>query len=243
MANNLLLNNVAHQDLKVAPGYSAEFGDNLGSVLAFPTEFVELQKEYPILFRKDPETDRYKATVLLGLNQNENLFLNPGARSGWAANYVPAVVAKGPFLIGVPPKDSPSSEGPFIYIDMDHAKVGHKDGVALFLEQGGKSAYLKRIANVLEIIHNGMAVQDAMFDVFSEMDLIEPLSIEIDLHNGKKHKLVGNYTINHNKLAELSGDKLERLSRLGFLPLAYAVVTSLTNIQALTELKKNKNEP
>ena len=239
MVNNVLLNNVSHQNLKVAARYGAEFGDSLGSVLAFPTEFVELQKEYPILFRKDSETDRYKATVLLGLSQDENLFLNPGARSGWAANYVPAVVAKGPFLIGL--QDSNNNHAPLIYIDLDHAKVGREDGVALFLEHGGSSPYLKRIVSVLEMIHNGMGVQDVMFDAFAELDLIEPLSIEIDLHNGQKHKLVGNYTINHKKLAELSGDKLERLSRLGFLPLAYAVVASLTNIQTLIEIKKAKN--
>lgn len=242
MANNVLLNNVSHQDLKVVARYGAEFGDSLGSVLAFPTEFVELQKEYPILFRKDSETDRYKATVLLGLSQNENLFLNPGVRSGWAANYIPAVVAKGPFLIGLQPQDSNNNNAPLVYIDMDHVKVGRGDGVALFLEHGGSSPYLKRIVNILEMIHNGMAVQDTMFDLFSSLDLIEPLSIEIDLHNGQKHKLVGNYTISHKKLAELSGDKLERLSRLGFLSLAYAVIASLTNIQTLTEIKKAKNE-
>lgn len=242
MANNVLLNNVSHQDLKVVAHFGAEFGDNVGSVLAFPTEFLELQKEYPILFRKDSETGKYKATVLLGLSQNENLFLNPSARSGWVANYIPAIVAKGPFLIGLQPQGSDSKNAPLIHIDMGHAKVGHEDGVPLFLEHGGNSAYLERIANVLEIIHNGMAVQDAMFNVFSELDLIEPLSIEIDLHNGEKHDLVGNYTINHEKLAELSGDKLEQLSRLGFLPLAYAVVTSLTNIQTLTEIKKIKSE-
>lgn len=242
MTNNVLLNNVSHQDLKVIARFGAEFGDNIGSVLAFPTEFVELQKEYPILFRKESETNKYKATVLLGFNQNENLFLNPGARSGWVANYIPAVMTKGPFLIGRQPQDSDSNSAPLIYIDMDHAKVGHEDGLPLFLEHGGKSAYLERIANVLEIIHNGMTIQDAMFDVFSELDLIEPLSIEIDLHNGEKYELVGNYTINHEKLAELSGDKLEQLSRLGFLPLAYAAVTSLTNIQTLTEIKKIRSE-
>jgi len=242
MANNVLLNNVSHQDLKVIARFGAEFGDNVGSVLAFPTEFVELQKEYPILFRKDSETDKYKATVLLGLNQNENLFLNPSARSGWVANYIPAVMTKGPFLIGRQPQGSDSNSAPLIYIDMDHAKVGHENGTLLFLEHGGNSAYLERITKVLEIIHNGMNVQDAMFDVFSELDLIEPLSIEIDLHNGEKFELVGNYTINQEKLAELTGDKLEQLSRLGFLPLAYAVVTSLTNIQTLTEIKKIKSE-
>lgn len=52
MANTVLLNNLAHQDLKVVTRFGAEFGENIGSALVFPTEFIELQKEYPILFRK-----------------------------------------------------------------------------------------------------------------------------------------------------------------------------------------------
>src|SRR5690606_29018004 len=100
MANNVLLNNLSHQNLKVITRFGAEFGENVGSVLAFPTEFIELQKEYPILFRQNSETKRYQAVALLGLNQGENLFLNPDLGSGWAANYIPAAIAKGPFLIG-----------------------------------------------------------------------------------------------------------------------------------------------
>lgn len=85
-----------------------------------------------------------------------------------------------------------------------------------------------------------MATQDAMFSAFSELDLIEPVTIDIDLNNGEKRQLVGNYTINEEKLASLSGDKLEALSKRGFLPLAYAVVTSMTNIRKLIEIKNAK---
>lgn len=240
MANNVLLDNVSHQDVKVVARFGAEYGDNIGSVLAFPTEFVELQKEYPILFRRNAETKKYQSIALLGLNQDENLFLNPELESGWAANYIPAVVAKGPFLIGLHSQNSDDSESPMIHIDLDHAKVGQQDGYPLFLEYGGNSPYLERIASILKIIHQGVAAQDVMFKVFSEMDLIEPVNIDIDLHDGGKHRLLGNYTINEEKLATLSGDQLEKLSKLGFLPLAYAVIASITNIKKLTEMKKSK---
>lgn len=239
MANNVLLNNVSHQNLKVMTRFGAEYGDNVGSVLVFPTEFIELQKEYPILFRKDSGGQKYQAVALLGLSPDENLFLNPEQKAGWVANYIPAALAKGPFLIGRQGQSS-GDNVPVIHIDLDHPKVGHDNGYPLFLEHGGNSPYLEHIASILKIIHEGVAVQNAMFHIFSELDLIEPISIEIDLKNGEKHELVGNYTINQEKLAELGGDKLEQLSRLGFLPLAYAVVTSLTNIQTLTEIKRNK---
>ena len=239
MANNVLLNNIAHQNLKVLTRFGAEFGDNVGSVLAFPTEFVELQKEYPILFRKNSETQKYQAVALLGLNQAENLFLNPSLRTGWAASYIPAAVVKGPFLIGRQSQDA-GDNAPVIHIDLDHPKVGHEDGYPLFLEHGGNSPYLEHVASVLKLIHQGVAIQDVMFKLFTELDLIEPVNIEVDLKNGEKHRLVGHHTINQSKLAALSGDQLEKLNKLGFLPLAYAVISSMTNIRKLTEIKNGK---
>ncbi|MEN0038569.1 MAG: SapC family protein [Cellvibrio sp.] len=239
MANTALLNNVTHHQLKVITRFGAEFGDSISSALVFPTEFIELQKEYPILFRQHPETKKYQATVLLGLSQNENLFLNSSAPSGWAAHYIPATVAKGPFLIGMQHQDSGNSNIPVIHIDMDHLKVNNENGYPLFLEHGGNSPYLEYIANVLKTIHQGIAIQDAMFTLFSELDLIEPIDIDIDLHNGEKRRLLGNFTIHEEKLMELGGDQLERLNKLGFLSLAFAVITSMTNIRRLTDIKKS----
>lgn len=240
MTNNVLLNNVSHQNLKVITRFGAEYGNDVGSVLVFPTEFVELQKEYAILFRQNPETQKFHSSALLGFSQNENLFLNPAVSSGWDANYIPAIVTKGPFLIGFQSQDSDNSKTAVIHIDLDHVKVSHDQGYPLFLEHGGNSPYLEHIAKTLNLIHQGMVVQDVMFEMFSELDLIEPIDIEIDLHNGEKRKLIGNYTINEEKLTALTGDQLEKLNKMGFLHLAYAVVTSLTNIRKLTDIKSSK---
>ena len=240
MANHVLLNNVTHQNLRVITRFGAEFGDNVGSVLIFPTEFVELQKEYPILFRRNLETQKYHATALLGLNQSENLFLNPEVGSGWAASYIPAIVAKGPFLIGFQSQDSGKTQNTVIHIDLDLLKVSLQEGYPLFLEYGGNSPYLDDIVKVFNVFHQGMIVQDVMFELLSEFDLLEPIDIDIDLNNGEKYKLTGNYSINEEKLAELSGDKLEKLNKMGFLPLVYAVIASLTNIRKLTDIKNRK---
>lgn len=214
----------------------------MASVLAFPTEFVELQKEYPILIRQNSESKKFQATALLGLNKDENLYLNPAYRSGWAANYIPAAIVKGPFLIGMQSEDEESGKNPVVHIDLDHPKVSEQDGYPLFLEHGGTSPYLDHIASVLKVIHEGMATQDIMFSAFSELDLIEPVTIDIDLNNGEKRQLVGNYTINEEKLASLSGDKLEQLSKRGFLPLAYAVIASMTNIRKLIKIKNGEEQ-
>jgi hypothetical protein len=65
MTNTVLLDNVTHKGLRVRTGYSAGFGDNINLALVFPTEFVFVQREYPILFRRDAKGE-FQAVALLG---------------------------------------------------------------------------------------------------------------------------------------------------------------------------------
>ena len=102
MSNIELLDNVTHKDLKVITQNSAKLGDNNNDAMIFANEFVEIQREYPIFLRKDPETGQFYASAMLGLEQNENLFLH---NDRWMARYIPAVVARGPFLIGFQQKE------------------------------------------------------------------------------------------------------------------------------------------
>ena len=56
MALYVMLNNVAHKEMRVITRYSAEFGDNVATAMVVPTEFVHVQREYPIFFRRDTGT-------------------------------------------------------------------------------------------------------------------------------------------------------------------------------------------
>ena len=58
MARHVLLNNVEHKNLRVITQRGAQYGDNVGNVVVLPTEYRELQREYPIFFRKEPGGDR-----------------------------------------------------------------------------------------------------------------------------------------------------------------------------------------
>ncbi len=77
-----MLNNVAHKDLRVITRPAAQFGDNVPTVLTFPTEYGDVQREYPIFFRKDATTGEFMSVALLGFEKNENLFLD---EQGWHA--------------------------------------------------------------------------------------------------------------------------------------------------------------
>jgi hypothetical protein len=239
MSRHVLLNNISHKDLKVSTRYSAEFGDNVHAVMTFPTEFGDIQREYPIFFRADPQSAVFQSVALLGVAKDENLFLNDHE---WQASYVPGIIARGPFLIGFQDQEinGEMRREPVIHIDLQDSRVGTPDGTRVFLEHGGNSPYLERISRILRGIHEGMAVEKAMFAAFREYELIEPVSIQIDLHDDAKYELQGFYTLSQDKIYGLDGVALEKLNRAGFLQLAYMILASHSNVTKLIDMKRKR---
>ncbi|WP_339897104.1 SapC family protein [uncultured Gilvimarinus sp.] len=241
------LNNIAHENLKVNPEFSAELGDNLVSTVTFITEFSEVQKEYPILCRKDPETGEYQAIVFFGLQKDENLFLTEAEPSsqkyvGWRAEYVPAALARGPFSIGAQRDADEGAQGqkPVVHIDMSHPKASCDRGRALFLENGGHSPYLNYITNVLDTINEGIHLTKHMFNALNKYELIEPVTLDIEFVDQSKLTINQFETVNTDKLSQLSGDALEGLNKSGFLQAAYYMATSMSNVRKLIDWKNRK---
>jgi SapC protein len=234
-----MLNNITHKDLRVINRYGAEFGDNVGTVLTVPTEYEEIQREYPIFFRKDPATGEYQSIVLLGFSKDENLFLD-GDR--WDASYVPGIIARGPFLIGFQRQESDGEtrDAPVIHVDLDHPRVSQTDGLPIFKPQGGNSPYLDRVASILNGIREGLEISKAMFAAYAELDLIEPVKVEVKTNAEETYSLLGLHTLNREKLAALDGASLERLNKAGFLRGAYLVIASVGNVRRLMERKERK---
>ena len=236
-----LLNNVTHKDLRVIRRFGVEFGDSIGTVLTFPTEYADVQREYPIFFRKDAATNEYQSVALLGFEKNENLFLEGDL---WRANYIPGIVARGPFLIGFQEQevDGNVHKEPVIHVDVEHPRVSRTEGEAVFLPQGGNSPFLDYIANVLRGIRDGIEIGKAMFAAFQEFDLIEPVKVEVKLNENEAYSLVGLETINQTKLASLDGSALEKLNRAGFLQGAFLVASSMSNVQRLMAIKRKRQQ-
>ena len=96
------LNFEQHKTFGYVEKYGAEYGHQVGAVMILPTEFSKVQREHPILFRKDSETGSLFPVALLGFEENENLFLE---NSIWNARYIPLAIKQGPFLIGIQQQD------------------------------------------------------------------------------------------------------------------------------------------
>jgi len=240
MTNRVLLNNVDHGDLRVVTGHGAAFGDNINQVLVFPTEFEAVQREYPIFFRRDAE-GAFQAVALLGLDRDENLFLDEAGHGGahgggWNARYVPAVQQRGPFSIALRERDGE----PMIHVDLDHPRVRAGEGEPVFLPAGGNSPYLQHVARLLGLIYDGLEIGKAMFAAFEALDLIEPVDVEIKLDEHVQYDLPDLYTISQARFAGLDGAALQVLHQDGFLAVAQWALSSLGNVGRLVELKNRK---
>lgn len=239
MSNHVLLNNIDHRDVKVLNRYAKEYGDDVSAVATFPTEYADIQREYPILFRKSKDEAGYQSVALLGLKPGENLFLDD---NGWNASYVPALLAKGPFLIGFQEQEvegEPRKEM-VIHIDMDDPRVNETEGEPVFLEHGGNSPYLERVVDTLKGIHRGLTYSKSMFSAFESHDLLEPVNLDIEIHGDEKLNLQGFYAINEEKLRQLDGEALEKLNKAGHLQGAYLAIASLSNVKKLIEIKRKR---
>lgn len=232
MAKRVQLDNVDHQHLRAIDRPTSEHLVN--QALVVPGEFENLQREYPILFRKDSE-GHFQSVVILGLDRGENLFLQDG---GWTSRYVPATLRRGPFFLAV---GEPEQDGdPAIVIDLDDPRISESEGEPLFLPHGGAAPFLQRAVEALRTVHEGLELSRRMFGVFGELDIIAPIGIDIDLGEGTHYRLPDLFTIGAEQFAELPGDALERLNREKLLGPAIHVRSSLGNMNRLIELKASK---
>ncbi len=235
-ANNyVLLNNVEHHALRVITDRSARYGDDVNFAPTFPLEFRHIQSCYPIFFRKDSNTGRFAPIALFGFQPKENLYLS---EAGWDAHYVPLMIRRHPFVIGMQEQQDQSEKQPVVSIDINSPRVSETEGERLFLAHGGTSEYLASVIEMLETLRLASEMNDGFIDALLESDLIESVTMRVELKNQSKHELLGYYTINEDKLSALDDQALGRLHRDHYLESIYMIIASMGCFRRLVE-KKN----
>jgi len=236
----VLLDNVEHHDLRIITGHSAAFGAAVNQVRVFPNEFAEVQREYPIFFRRDDHGAFY-AIALLGFDRDENLFLDD---SGWNARYVPASLDRGPFLLGFRESSGNDDDpgAPMMLIDPAHPRLSRSEGEPLFLPHGGNAPALERHIQVLRALHGGMGLNDAVFAAFLDAGILAPVKAEVRIDDALGYDIPDLFSISSEALARLDAPALVRLNQSGYLALAFHVLASLGNMQHLVALKNRRRQ-
>lgn len=233
------LNNVSHGTLRIVQSYSVALGDGVMFVPAYPNEFRGLQSCYPLMLFKDGTSGQFLPVALLGFEDGENLFLD--GEGGWNAPYIPLMSQRGPLMIGFEDAEGEGRPTPVIAVDMAHPKVSQTDGEALFLEHGGYAPYLDRMTAIMEAIHEGHALSEALVTLLLDLNLVTPCDLQITQDDGATHQLAGLYMIDDEALLKLDEAGVNTLRAAGFLPAAYLMLASQSQLQSLLRRKTDRS--
>lgn len=234
MTRLALLNNVDHHDLRLERRRGQANGEAVNQVRVFPSEFRPLQREYPLFFRRD-DNGQFQCIALTGLDADENLYLDDSG-AAWTARYIPAILDRGPFSIGT----EKASSGYMIMIDLDHPWIGRDQGEPLFFNHGGNAPAVTRAADVLRVLHEGVALEQAFFAALTDLNLLAGLDVTLRIDETREYLIPGLYTVHAQALRALEGDNLARLHHSGFLELATCVSLSHDNLDRLVAEKRRR---
>jgi hypothetical protein len=234
MTDFQILNSEEHKDLCCDSRYLPDYGYSYGAIMLLPSEIPEAQREYAILFRKHTETGNLYPNVLLGLKEQENLFLD--GEGGWNARYVPLSAAKGPFMITMQEDAESKESNPVICADVEDKRFSG-EGERLFDGDGKPTVYLNKLTQCMYKLHRGAGDLAKMVSLFTKLELIEPLRLDIKLNSGEDISFGGGYTIPEEKLNTLTGEALAELQASGYMGYAHFISASLNNIQRLIDIK------
>lgn len=232
MGNIQKLNNVEHAHLKIKK--TPCDAERVMFTPVYTSEMRALQSNFPLMFYKSPDDGNFTPVALFGFEQGENLFLG---KDRWTSQYIPMLIQRGPLMIATEGQTDIGEPARVIAIDMDHPNVSQDEGEPLFLEFGGNTAYLDRLATMLEGIHQGHTLTPLFVKALNEHDLITAITLKITLKNGQDHALEGFYAIDDEKLQTLNEEAIADLQRRGHLLPAYMMVASQSQLKRLIELK------
>ena len=222
------LNKEVHGDLYIEgiEGYAHTKETN--SIYIAAIEFLQVSREYPIVFAKTAEGSVFPV-ALLGLEQNKNLFVDD--KGDWTADYVPAYVRRYPFILAT----SDDNKDNFA-VCVDESYPGFntaKEGKALFDDKGEQSDILDQAVDFLKDYQSHVQLTTLFCESLSKLDILEPMQANIERASGEKTSLGGFMGVNREKLKAIKPAKLAELLKTDQLELIFAHLASLSNLNAL----------
>jgi hypothetical protein len=227
MTQIVLLDKEAHRSLKVDGRASAAYGDDRHFVQVTVKEFPLLVVHYPVFLSKDPNTGGFYCGAMLGFKEGENLFLKEWEEQEF---YRPLLLQRGPFY----------TQGPNLAIDLEHPRVGAAGGKPLFTEYGHPTQYLQSIIWAFQDLKPGIEMTNIFIARLVELNLVEPIDLDLEFEDGSTHKCVGLYTVNQETLGRLPDAVVVELFRRGYLRLIHSMITSLKQFPLLAQKKNGR---
>ncbi|MDO8277953.1 MAG: SapC family protein [Burkholderiaceae bacterium] len=176
-----------------------------------------------------PFGDGMTLAALVGLDPQTNLFVDLDGR--WLAPYVPAKLRSHPFVL------APTAEGSHVLCVDESSGLIRDDGVGeLIVDAEGKlAAPVQQIFDFLIQAESSQAVTQKICAALRAAGVLEPWPLTVE-SGGASHPVGGLFRVSESALNALPDEAFLELRRAGGLPLAYAQLVSMHNLNALGTL-------
>ena len=217
------LSSETHANYRVRQLDSAPFLVGQHAIPVTTDEFPLVQRFMPIVFSVG---DDPIPLALMGLNEGINVFVGDDGKLVDPNFYVPAYIRRYPFMLA---KLRPDADELSLCFDPTSDAIGAFDEGELLFDGNGPSEVTKQILGYNETFEQaGQRTQSFMREL-KEMDLLMDGEVSIQPEGAEQPFIYrGFQMINEEKLADLRGDQLRKISQSGMLPLLYAHLFSLS---------------
>jgi len=230
--NNIIaINKEEHKNLRLKVDNNYHNFSNTNALPIAGVEFIEAARDHAIAFI-NYQNEGIIPVYILGLRDNENLLLNPD--SSWRFHYVPAFVRRYPYIMVEPNEEGDS----VICIDADYQGINDPEGAPIFTEENGESKPTPQLEAAMEMLrdYNAQLIRTRAFTKrLEEYDLLQEISPQINLKDGRNFSIGGIYTIDEKKLLELEDDKALALYRSGEMAWIYNHLASISHLLRLAD--------
>lgn len=222
-----------HQEIRINHDRNFLFASTCQSAILAATEINQAIKEFPVVFIK--ENDSYLPVAILGLQQNQNLFVDEAGQ--WTARYIPAFIRRYPFVPAIAQKED---ELMTICIDEAAACVNKSAGEQLFVD-GKNSALLDKTIQFLQDYKTQTDTSIPLVKQLADAGLLSEKTANFQMHDGQTFNLTGFFTVDTGKLSKLSPETTYSLFQSGALHIAYLHLSSLDNWDRLIALHTKRS--
>ncbi|EWH10209.1 SapC family protein [Catenovulum agarivorans DS-2] len=188
---------------------------------------------WPVFLCRTKADRPFDIKSLMSLTADTNLFV---AQSTWLAPYMPLSLAVYPFVL------AKQDQGYSIAVRPCPDELFEQGDTLLVNELNQPSVALKQIQQKLLTSLNESAALKEFGELLAEFELTKEINAIVHYADKTKQVLESLITIDEDKLANLSNDQLIQLQKAGYLPLIYAILNSIFQLNALI-LKHNQFYP
>lgn len=215
------LNSNEHGKYRLRPAEAAPFLKSQHAIPLTIDEFVSAQRFVPIIFSAGADP---VPLALMGLNEGINTFLDDEGKLRGPA-YVPAYVRRYPWMLA---RLRPDSDELSLCFDPTSEIIGEFEDGELLLEDNQPTELTKNILKFCEEFEQAAHRTGLFMKELKEYDLIMDGEVSIQVPGNDKPFIYRGFgMVNEEKLRDLRGDQLRKMSQNGMLPLIHAHLFSL----------------